>query len=183
MFLKKKYENPNATAGDFGFPLSAQLIERQFTLGRNARMLSCQSVERTSATQEIPYTPLFYRALFEVLMKEKRPDIETSVQVGRIKKYNSFPDYVQKCLQKANISMVFDEHELDEFCGRYRQEEQLLRLFYLLRMSLAPVIEGLILLDRVVFLMESAATFRDVFLVQLFDPVVSPRCYSVIGVK
>lgn len=54
-------------------------------------------------------------------------------------------------------------------------------LFYLIRLCLAQVIESLILLDRLMFLYENG--FDKVYLVKLFDPVVSPRCHSIVAVK
>lgn len=54
-------------------------------------------------------------------------------------------------------------------------------LFYLIRLCLAQVIESLILLDRLMFLYENG--FDKVYVVKLFDPVVSPRCHSIVAVK
>lgn len=54
-------------------------------------------------------------------------------------------------------------------------------LFYLIRLCLAQVIESLILLDRLLFLRENG--YNNVFLVKLFDPVLSPRCHCIVAVK
>lgn len=51
-----------------------------------------------------------------------------------------------------------------------------------LRISLAPVIETLILLDRVDFLREQNEV-GDVRIVALFDPVVSPRFAGILATK
>jgi len=52
---------------DCGFPLSQYLRERQVRMGRNARMLAAQSIERTLDTKELPNVTLYYRALLEIL--------------------------------------------------------------------------------------------------------------------
>lgn len=54
-------------------------------------------------------------------------------------------------------------------------------IFYLLRLCLAQVIESLILLDRLMFLFENG--FDKCYLVKLFDPVLSPRCHSIVAVR
>lgn len=54
-------------------------------------------------------------------------------------------------------------------------------LFYLLRLCLAQVVESLILLDRLMFLLEHG--FENVYLVKLFDPVLSPRCHSIVAIR
>lgn len=54
-------------------------------------------------------------------------------------------------------------------------------LFYLIRLCLAQVVESLILLDRLLFLFENG--FDNVYLVKLFDPVLSPRCHSIVAVR
>lgn len=54
-------------------------------------------------------------------------------------------------------------------------------LFYLLRLCFAQVVESLILLDRLMFLFENG--FDKVYLVKLFDPVLSPRCHSIVAVR
>ncbi|KOB76262.1 Uncharacterized protein OBRU01_05389 [Operophtera brumata] len=52
-------------------------------------------------------------------------------------------------------------------------------LFYLVKLCLAQVVESVILLDRIVYLYEN--DFNNVYLVKLFDPVLSPRCHSIVA--
>lgn len=56
---------------------------------------------------------------------------------------------------------------------------QKLNTFYQLRSLFAPLIEGLILLDRLTFLLEQPKV-QEAHLVRLFDAVISPRCYALI---
>ena len=67
----------------------------------------------------------------------------------------------------------------DAFASKHRNT---LFSFFQLRALFGPLIEGLILLDRTVYLMEQPG-ISEVYLVRLFDAVVSPRCYGIIALK
>ncbi|KAL5288588.1 METTL25 family protein [Megaselia abdita] len=173
----------NTLNTDFGFPMSGFLKDKKVCLGRNARMLAAQSVHRTLDKKEFPDKSLFYRALLEVLIVEMDESLKDTVQVGKIKKEGGFLDYVRKCDKKRNLELFthFTEEQILEIEKIYSQKEMTLNAFYLIRMSFAPVIEALILLDRLLFLRENGQ--NQSWLVSLFDPVISPRCYCLVGIK
>jgi len=50
-----------------------------------------------------------------------------------------------------------------------------------LRRALAPVVENLVLLDRLLFLKESGLV--NSALVPLFDPAISPRCLGLFACR
>lgn len=179
-FGNKVLRNLNS---DFGFPMSSYLKEKKTVLGRNARMLAAQSVHRTLDKKELPDKSLFFRALLEVLIVEMDGSLKDTVQVGKIKREGGFLDYVQKCDRKRSLGIFshFSEEQVLEVEKRYSEKEMTLNAFYLIRMSFAPVIEALILLDRLLFLRESEGNRS--WLVPLFDPVISPRCYCLVGIK
>jgi len=59
-------------------------------------------------------------------------------------------------------------------------------VFIQLKQILSPIVEYVILLDRLVFLYEQEeknnASFKmSNYLVKLFDPAVSPRCHALIS--
>lgn len=163
-----------------GFPMSNLLKEKQFKLGRNARMLSCQSIDRILHGNELPSSILFYRALLQVLLVKHCPTLMEK-PVGRFgQKSTTFQDYVQKAFKKFGTESV-PVSEVNELYDSYVHLEKTLQIFYLLRAHLAPIIEAVILLDRLLFLHEQGWTQS--FLVGLFDPVISPRCYAVISFK
>lgn len=166
----------------FGFPMSSYLQNQKFHLGRNARMLAAQSIDRTVSARELPARTLFYRALLEVVLTRADSSLKNCVQVGRIK-CETFKEYVRKCANRRNLTVdgVEDEAFLDQLKQSYRHKERLLELFYLIRMTYAPVLETLILLDRALYLKEQSVD--SVFLVKLFDAVVSPRCYGLVALK
>ncbi|KAH8252213.1 hypothetical protein KR038_002437 [Drosophila bunnanda] len=168
---------------DFGFPLSQYLREREFRMGRNARMLAAQSIERTLNAKELPSITLYYRALLEILVCRHAPHSKDELQVGKVRKIEDFPDYIRKCAAKLEAPWLaaIGEAELRELLQEYAMDKHYLDLFYLLRMSFAPVLECLILLDRLLYLKELG--YEDSYLIDLFDPVISPRHYAIVAIK
>lgn len=179
-FLNKKVED---SPSEFGFPLSEFLRNQKFHLGRNARMLAAQSIYRTVSSnwKDLPNKTLFFRALLEKLIVDKLSDTSHTKQVGKIKCGN-FVEYVRKCSKKSNLNFEnISDEELQTLYQKYEFQGNLLNLFYLFRMTFSSILEVIILLDRILFLKENL--IENVFLVDLFDPVISPRRFSVIGLK
>ncbi|KAH8389965.1 hypothetical protein KR200_004743 [Drosophila serrata] len=168
---------------DFGFPLSQYLRERQVRMGRNARMLAAQSIERTLDAKELPSITLYYRALLEILVCRHAQHLKNELQVGKVRKIEDFPNYIRKCASKLEAPWLaaIEEAELQELLQEYAKDKQYLDLFYLLRMSFAPVLESLILLDRLLYLKELG--YERSYLIDLFDPVISPRHYAIVAIK
>lgn len=173
----------------FGFPMSDYLRQQQYGLGRNARMLAAQSLDRTVAENELPAPSLFYRALLERLIVDQNASAKYCTQVGRIKNCKSFADYVRKTSKRTCVptisadDKIMDDYRLNEIFEKHRIECAKMKLFYLIRMCYAPVLECVVLLDRFLYMKEKALPRDVTCLVRLFDPVVSPRCYGVIAVK
>lgn len=169
----------------YGFPMSQYLIDQETKLGRNARMLACQSVHRVVDKQELPNDHLFFRALLELLIKRKCPEFLDRIEVGRLKQCHTFVEYVRKST-KRNPALQFDhvtDDELNELHDEFRNEEQFLDVYHLMRVSVAAIVENIILLDRFLYLKERENEGDISYLVRFFDPVVSPRCYGLIAMK
>lgn len=167
---------------DNGFPLSQYLREKKIKLGRNARMLAAQSIERTVQGKELPNISLFYRALLELLICEEHPDLKDCVQVGKVRKFSSFVEYVDLCRNKyphlnLKSERIANAAKLEDM----QQGKKYLDLFYLLRMTFAPVLESLILLDRLLYLKELG--HDQSYILPVFDPVVSPRHFAIVALK
>lgn len=176
--LTEQFDDQNVT--DTGFPLSNFLISRKFTLGRNSRMLAAQSLDRIIMKKETFNKIILYRAIVEVLLKKY--NYSSTKTVGKIKKpCNNFLEYVNIALKKLNVEITITEEEINELYSVYQYKEDELNLFNLFRCLVAPVIESLILLDRLLFLLEQGHDRS--YLVQLFNPVISPRCYGLISLK
>lgn len=146
-------------------------------------MLASQSIHRTKHQKDLPQTSLFYRAALETLVAETHPNCKNSIQVGRSKhNIEDFITYIRNVSNKTELN--FDSISNEELTALEKSLEEhrvRINLFYLLRMSFAPVIETLILLDRLLYLREN--NISNSFLVKLFDPIVSPRCFAVVALK
>ncbi len=140
-------------------------------------MLASQSIHRSKHEKDLPQISLFYRAMLETLVADKN-----CIQVGRSKNPKNFIEYIRTVSKKTdlNFDSISDE-ELLSIEQSFDQHRHRINLFYLLRMNFAPVIETLILLDRLLYLREN--NISNSFLVKLFDPVVSPRCFAVVALK
>lgn len=185
--------DPTPTATDnaertYGFPMSQYLIGCGYALGRNARMLAVQPIQRVIDTPGSPHQHLFYRALLEVLIVNEYPNLKNAVHVGRIKKCTSFLEYVRKCSKRMDL-LNFDHFSDEKIIALYeshRSQIEFLNAFYLMRLSLAPIVEAIILLDRLLYLKELAvddAQETSIRLIKFFDSILSPRCYGIVGLK
>ncbi|XP_050096594.1 probable methyltransferase-like protein 25 [Anopheles aquasalis] len=181
-FVMDDFYNPAKISDNpgYGFPMSAYLRNRQFAIGRNARNLASESIERACINRENPSDKLGYRALLQVVLLQYGQ--KKSLQVGRLKS-GAFIDYVRKSVRRLGLEdrVTISDESLLELEARFTPELEQLKVFYLIRQQFAPVVETLILLDRLLFLRESG--YERSFLVKLFEPVVSPRCYALIAMK
>lgn len=163
------------------FPMSQFGAEMNCQLTRNARMLAAYSADRVFSNPDLSnVTKIFYRALFEKLLGEMYPEVKVS-NLGPIKA-TSFAEYVTNAqLARPEVFKEIQAIEEEVASGYYKKHEEQwneMIVFYLFRMSFAPVIEAVLVLDKVLYLLESEEV-ETVELVKLFDPVVSPRCYLI----
>ncbi|XP_050301204.1 probable methyltransferase-like protein 25 [Anthonomus grandis grandis] len=166
---------------NIGFPLSQFLTNKQCHIGRGARMIAAQSVERILSKKERPSKTIFYRSLLEVLINQKAKNCKNR-EVGRFRKpCENFVEYVRKASARINLDLGMTDEQINAFYIKYQHRMDEMDLFYLLRALVAPVVETLILLDRLLFLVEQG--FEKSFVVYLFDAAISPRCYGIVAIK
>ncbi|XP_026778570.3 methyltransferase-like protein 25 [Pangasianodon hypophthalmus] len=171
-------------SGVYGFPMSQYLREQACFCGRNARMSACLALERVSFGGGLPMESLFYRAVLHVILQDHYDAHKSEKRVGNVySKASSFVDYVRRALRKLEL----DESKLTDSVIQSYHDLYISRMnemvaFNLLKVSLAPCIEGLILLDRLCYLKEQENVSYSA-LVQLFNPLLSPRCYAIVGIK
>lgn len=145
-------------------------------------MLASQSIHRTKHQRDLPQISLFYRAMLETLVAETYPQYINRIQVGRAKKTTTFIDYVRNISSKSDVNFhSISDDELLTLEKSFDIHRHQINFFYLLRMTFAPVIETCIVLDRLLYLREN--NISDSFVVKLFDPIVSPRCFAVVALK
>ncbi|XP_063700037.1 probable methyltransferase-like protein 25 [Culicoides brevitarsis] len=163
-----------------GFPLSSYVKKTKIFLGRNARMHASQSLYRFFAEKSLPHQTLHYRAMLQVLLERKFSTGECSKWlVGKLKATN-FEEYVNQSFDKFKQERPTKEL-IEEIEANFNEKLVQLQLFYILRLFLAPITESLIILDRLLFLREKG--IEKSFIVELFDKVVSPRCYGIVSLK
>ncbi|KAL7828079.1 hypothetical protein AOLI_G00312310 [Acnodon oligacanthus] len=168
----------------YGFPMSQYLREQACFCGRNARMSACLALERVSVGGGLPMESLFYRAVLHVILRDHYDAHKSEKRVGNVySKASSFVDYVRRALRKLDLDeSKLSDSVIQSFHDLYRPRMSEMVAFNMLKVTLAPCIEGLILLDRLCYLKEQENVSCSA-LVQLFDPLLSPRCYAVIGIK
>eukprot|EP00064_Thunnus_orientalis_P002221 superscaffoldBa00000155_g2228 len=105
-------------------------------------------------------------------------------RVGNVySKSKSFVDYVRRALRRLDLDeSKLSDCDIQDYHDTHRPRMAEMHAFNLLKVTLAPCIEGLILLDRLCYLKEQEEESFSA-LVQLFDPLLSPRCYAVVGLK
>lgn len=167
------------TERDLGFPMSDFLSKKGFRLSFNTRMLSAQSVDRLLHKKEHPNNTIFYRAVFQELLV-KHCGTFPERNVGRFKKECvSFADYARKAVNRIEADV--DLEDFEGFFEEYAHRQTEMNFFIMLRSMLAPAIETVILLDRLLYMYEQG--IENSFLVRLFDPIISPRCYGLVAFK
>ena len=98
-------------------------------------------------------------------------------------KSQSFVEYVRRALRRLELDdLQLSDSLIQSYLHKYRPRATEMHAFNMLKVTLVPRIEGLLLLDRLCFLKEQENLLYSA-LVLLFDPVLSPRCFAVVGVK
>ncbi|XP_045197566.2 probable methyltransferase-like protein 25 [Mercenaria mercenaria] len=185
--IDEKYLDKTQTDGTDaclnGFPLSRFLNQKQFKLGNTARNLASQSLHRISDFDKLQGERFYPRALLEVLIHTVCGENVEVKGLRRIEqKCKSTREYLGRACDKLAISDKVSDEMIESYIRKYSDDEHRLAAFFQLKAVLAPCIEALIILDRVCFLLEQDQV-KDVFLVKMFDPVKSPRCYGIVAMK
>ncbi|XP_060068347.1 probable methyltransferase-like protein 25 isoform X2 [Ylistrum balloti] len=162
-----------------GFPMSCYLRDKKVYLGRIARNFASQSIYRQAQDSELSFAT-FPRCLLQKILLDVvghiDPDWKGLRGLGDIT-----PDmyqYVVKAFTKLGLPTDKITPDLvEEYCDRYKDDKRKLAAFRQLKSVLAPTIEALVLLDRACYLLEQECV-GEVYMVQMFDPVISPRCYG-----
>ncbi|KAM6896532.1 putative methyltransferase-like protein 25 isoform 3-T3 [Lycodopsis pacificus] len=146
--------------GVCGFPLSRYLRDRSWFCGRNARMSACLALERVSHGQGIQMESLFYRAVLHVILRDHYGCFKSEKRVGNVySKANSFVDYVRRALRRLELDeSKLSDDDVQDYHDTYRPRMGEMHAFNMEELSFSA-------------------------LVQLFDPLLSPRCYAVVGLK
>ncbi|XP_029650503.1 methyltransferase-like protein 25 isoform X2 [Octopus sinensis] len=187
--LTEEFDPNGAAQSEYGFPVSSILRKMKFHLGQNTKNLACQSVNRIISSSKLTGESLFQRALLQkifidTLSKQEQNSLKNSIKLRKLaSKCSSFYDYVEMAFQKLDRSSEkISEEMVQDYLVKYEEDKKKLAAFFQVKSALAPCIEALIALDRIYYLLEQES-IKDVSLLQLFDPVTSPRCYGIVAVK
>ncbi|KAH3735981.1 probable methyltransferase-like protein 25 [Dreissena polymorpha] len=183
--VDNEHENIKAPPVDPGFPMSQFLKQRGISLGNTALNLAAQSVHRVAESSEPMQGSKFYpRALLEVLVSDLCPgfDLSRSSHRKRLQKAKSDYDYVRAACNELGLSDMISDDHIHMYLKKYSDARHKMAAFVQLKTTLAPCIEAVVILDRVCYLLEQEA-IREVHIVKMFDPLISPRCYGIIAMK
>uniref|UniRef100_A0A182M5S5 Methyltransferase domain-containing protein n=1 Tax=Anopheles culicifacies TaxID=139723 RepID=A0A182M5S5_9DIPT len=174
---------PNITTNDYGFPLSDFCRTAKLSLSYEAREIGCHAIEQYREKLRHGYHELkvhAYRAAIENIIVRIRPDLKRSGLKGGIKAAEvSFAEYCQHAVAALGITIPEKDIQSEETRLNLSRWEDVVK-FYTLRLMFAPLIETIILYDRLLFLLEKGARARiDV----LFDPFLSPRNHVITAYK
>jgi len=166
-----------------GYPMSAPLAHH--TLGRQARMLACQSAERWRDAEETrSWRGLAFRASLEVVLLSC-PGVDASALRGggaACDAATSFNSYIHESFARVGVECPLGDHEL-EALWRDELEEPAAYMgpFCTLRCVLAAPTEALLVLDRVLYLREQIEEDHSVFWKNVFDAHISPRNVAIVA--
>uniref|UniRef100_A0ABD2XDZ2 Methyltransferase domain-containing protein n=1 Tax=Trichogramma kaykai TaxID=54128 RepID=A0ABD2XDZ2_9HYME len=161
------------------YHLSVKSLSSIYEFSKNARMLAQQSTVKMKETQDHLSPSLFYRAILQVFLKTAG---YKNVRLGRNAPTTNFLTYAKWSLQKIKFPHVVTDSTLEELYETFSEEEWKFRLFQLLRINIAPVIEASIILDKLLFIKNSKVC-KELQLVQMFDSALSPRSWAIIAKK
>lgn len=167
------------------YPMSkhVQALGTKAVLSYQAREVACHAFEvYVKRLRESPLALKIhcYRALLERLIVHRYRN-QRHCGLGCVKHASSmtFAQYARKALEKFPLPMPdedLDSPELELAMDEWRH----VVVFYSLRLLLAPVIESLLLVDRMLYLWDRCIPSC---LVPLFDPCMSPRNLVLLAFK
>jgi len=168
------------------FPMSefVKCIKTQWRFNYTNAELACHAIEmyrdRLRAGEQEKLKVHCYRAVLEKILVTRDSSLRHTILKTVAKAHLlSFKDYALKAT--SNLSSEFTPEDF----LKPEIEEELeawwkVVVYYTLRLSLAPVLETVILLDRSISLYEAG---HNSLLLPLFDPVLSPRNQILFAVK
>lgn len=173
----------NNSPNEYGFPLSEFCRQSHITLTYEAREIACHAIEQYRKKLLSNYSELkihAYRAAIERIIVRLNPEHRHSGLKGGIKANEStFAEYCQRAVADIGVVIPNEEVHSEETRKCLDRWEQVVK-FYTLRLMFAPLVETVILYDRLLFLLEQGARAQvDV----LFDPCLSPRNHAITAFK
>ncbi|XP_029360454.1 methyltransferase-like protein 25B [Echeneis naucrates] len=168
---------------EFGYPMSSWIQGLPgHQLSYKAREGACHAVEdyvqRLREESELLRTHC-YRAMLETFIRDTRPDLRRA-GIQTIKKAHLLPftEYARLGLARVGLppELPLDPERVESLL----EQQGRVVVYFSLALLLAPVVETLVLLDRMIYLQENGV---DSQLVALFNPNFSPRNFVLVALK
>ncbi|PSN32724.1 Protein RRNAD1 [Blattella germanica] len=171
-------------SGFNGYPMSKYVSELSHQLSYEAREIACHAIEAYSERLYLgQYENLkihCYRAALEKILVKYWPHLKhTMIKSIKHSTDLTFSQYVTIAFAKLGLEVPENDVKSEEIVSDLLQWKRVV-IFYTLRLMLAPLVETVILLDRLMSLEELDISSR---LIPLFDPKLSPRNNILIGRK
>uniref|UniRef100_A0A3Q2YZM2 Methyltransferase like 25B n=1 Tax=Hippocampus comes TaxID=109280 RepID=A0A3Q2YZM2_HIPCM len=178
---KEQPLDPEPRVRDFGYPMSMHVRGLPgHQLSYKAREGACHAMEdyvvRLREESALLRTHC-YRAALEVVITNSRPDLRRAgIQTLKKAHLLTFNEYAHLGLARVGLppSLLLDKGRLDAMLAQQGR----VVVFFSLALLLAPVVETLVLLDRIIYLQENGLHSQ---LVPLFDPNFSPRNFVLVS--
>ncbi|XP_030225499.1 methyltransferase-like protein 25B [Gadus morhua] len=169
--------------GAFGYPMSSWVRGLPgHGLSYKAREGACHAMEdylERLREGSLLLRTHCYRATLETVIREARPEMRR-VGVQTIKKAHLLPftEYARLGLARLGLppSLLLEPGRLE---AMLKQEARVV-VYFSLALLLAPAVETLVLLDRIIYLQENGVKSK---LLPLFDPELSPRNFVLVAMK
>ncbi|KAM9623054.1 methyltransferase-like protein 25B isoform 2-T3 [Morphnus guianensis] len=181
MKLSTPPENPGSSPG---YPLSAWVAKLPgHELSYRAREAACHALEEYAGRlmgESGCLRAHCYRAVLETLIRaanpsKKRPGVQTVKKAHAL----SFPQYARLGLPRVGLDPAAISLDSEAVEAMLEQQHKVVA-FFSLTLLLAPLVETLILLDRLLYLREQGFQCA---LVPLFDPQFSPRNLVLVAAR
>ncbi|XP_034001756.1 protein RRNAD1 isoform X1 [Trematomus bernacchii] len=168
---------------EFGYPMSSWVGGLPgHQLSYKAREAACHALEdyrrRLWEESQLLRTHC-YRATLETIIREQRPELcRAGVQTVKKAHLLTFTEYARLGLARVGLppDLPLDGGRVEAML----EQQGRVVVFFSLALLLAPVVETLVLLDRIIYLQENGVDSR---LVPLFDPNLSPRNFVLVALK
>ncbi|XP_071107262.1 methyltransferase-like protein 25B [Haliotis cracherodii] len=186
MKLSVEGDVPGSSAQqDIGYPMSKFVAGLQDAdLTYSSRELACHFAD--CYIQRLKDNPGHlkihsYRAALQYVILAVRPDFQNGLLKLTVKRATdqSFESYAKSALEKIGFTSDIPPEVLS-VAESYLPLWKDVVVFYTLRLCLAPVVETLLLLDRMLYLLEHGVPS---VLVPIFDPQLSPRNFVLLATK
>lgn len=193
-----------------GYPMSDFLKKNRVFLGSGKMLstLSLNSWTEEKIDYSIFYFKKHsFRMAFDVLMNEPTKTLAVKVNPKNVTKFSKYAQTAIDGIKKENkrltkddlgkedekktvkidddlLKLIQDETKMEEFYAQFRPNKdgiiQSVQCYWSLRALLGPIIEALVLVDRILYLHEQG---RKAYLLRIFEYKVSPRSVVIISHK